>query len=270
MIILAGRTLKLSPYFTHLDKRYEGIIRFGAETDTLDPEGAIIATAPPPERSAVEAILPQFVGNIMQTPPAYSALHIDGKRAHERAREGQTPEMPSRPVAIYALQLQSWTQLSDTAAEAKVCVHCSSGTYIRSLARDIALAAGSRGSLVALTRTQVGGFTLTEAFNPETFTTESFLPISKDIFKKLAIPCLDIDPNSAKVMRHGKPLREMSHLFAAIPPHASKVAFFCPESPSISPTPSPFIALIERPEGAEPDDSPNPSPTGWKYGFISN
>ena len=81
LVVLTGRALKLSPWFVHCDKQYEGVIRFGIETDTLDPEGSPIAEAAPPSREAVEKILSQFTGDIIQTPPAYSAIHIDGKRA---------------------------------------------------------------------------------------------------------------------------------------------------------------------------------------------
>ena len=158
LLALAGRALKLSRWFTHLDKQYEGVICFGAETDTLDPEGAVIAEAPLPSREAVEAALTRFCGAIEQAPPAYSAIHIDGKRASALARRGEIPQMQKRQVTIYRLELLSWQP-----PLAKIFVHCSSGTYIRSLARDIALAAGSRAHLVGLIRAKVGGFELEES-----------------------------------------------------------------------------------------------------------
>jgi tRNA pseudouridine55 synthase len=162
LVVLAGRALKRSAEFTHLDKRYEAAVFFGAETDTLDPEGAVIAEAPPPEREALEAVLPAFQGALMQTPPAYSAIHIGGKRAHELARSGQAVEMRQRQVTIYSIMLQSYEP-----PLARIEAACSSGTYIRSLARDIALALGSRAHLVALKRTRVGAFRVEDAIGTE-------------------------------------------------------------------------------------------------------
>ncbi|GHV81470.1 hypothetical protein AGMMS49991_00280 [Spirochaetia bacterium] len=158
LLVLVGRAVKLAPWFNGCDKRYEGTIRFGAETDTLDPEGAVIAEEAPPGREALEAVLEQFRGDILQAPPAYSAVHIDGARAHELARSGVDVEMKKRPVSVYALELVSYQP-----PEAQIRVHCSKGTYIRSLARDIALAAGSRAHLTALKRTQIAGFHLADA-----------------------------------------------------------------------------------------------------------
>jgi tRNA pseudouridine55 synthase len=105
LVVLAGWALKLSPWFDRCDKRYRGTIRFGVETDTLDGEGSPIATAEPPSREALERALDQFRGDILQAPPAYSAIHIGGRRAHELARSGKAPEMPKRPVTIYELEL---------------------------------------------------------------------------------------------------------------------------------------------------------------------
>jgi tRNA pseudouridine55 synthase len=158
LVLLMGKALKLSQYLTHLDKRYEAAILFGAETDTLDPEGAVIAEAPPPARALLEAALPAFQGEIMQEPPAYSAIHINGKRAHELARQGETVVMKKRPVTISSIILHSYEP-----PLAHIEVACSSGTYIRSLARDIALAAGSRAHVAALRRTRVGHFRVEDA-----------------------------------------------------------------------------------------------------------
>ncbi|MCL2441986.1 MAG: tRNA pseudouridine(55) synthase TruB [Treponema sp.] len=155
LIVLVGRALKLSQWFSGCDKKYEGRIHFGIETDTLDPEGKIIAESDLPTRQKVEDVLNQFTGNILQRPPLYSAIHVNGKRASNLARAGQMPEMKERPVIIYKIELKSWKP-----PFADIFVHCSSGTYIRSLARDIAAAAGSRGHLCKLVRTQIAGFSL--------------------------------------------------------------------------------------------------------------
>ena len=158
LLVLVGRAVKLNSMFVGLNKEYTGTISFGVETDTLDPEGAVIAEGDIPSREQVEAVFANFRGDIQQTPPAYSALHIGGRRAHELAREGKAPEMKKRPVTIYELELLSWTP-----PEAKIHVLCSSGTYIRSLARDIAMAAGSRAHLSALKRNGVGSFRIEDS-----------------------------------------------------------------------------------------------------------
>jgi tRNA pseudouridine55 synthase len=161
LLVLTGRALKLTRWFSFCDKEYRGVIRFGIETDTLDPEGIPVGEGKIPSGEEVEAALPSFRGDILQRPPAYSAVHVDGKRAHKLARSGEVLEMKERPVTVYKLELLSWEP-----PFASVLVCCSAGTYIRSLARDIALAAGSRAYLSALARTRIGGFRLDDAFDP--------------------------------------------------------------------------------------------------------
>jgi tRNA pseudouridine55 synthase len=236
LLVLTGRALKLSQWFTHCDKQYEGTICFGAETDTLDPEGAVIVSAPAPSRDAVEAAFVQFRGAIEQAPPAYSAIHIDGERASALARRGAAPEMRKRPVTIYQLELRSWEP-----PLARIFVHCSSGTYIRSLARDIALAAGSRAYLTALVRTQVAGFKLEDTGNGEI----SSIPINKFVFGRLNIPCLEINPADVVKIRNGKPLGQILNNTPLADGNAA--ALFSGDE---------LIAIIER------------SDNKWKYGYV--
>ncbi|MDC7222227.1 MAG: tRNA pseudouridine(55) synthase TruB, partial [Spirochaetales bacterium] len=162
MIVLVGKYTKLNPLFTGMDKTYEALIRFGSETDTLDPEGAVTAEGEVPLLGDIEGVLPGFLGNIDQIPPKYSAIHINGKRSWRLAREGVEVEMKSRPIRIDSLEILDWS-----GSELSLRVSCSSGTYIRSLARDIALACGSRAHLRELVRTNVGEFSLNEAVSVE-------------------------------------------------------------------------------------------------------
>lgn len=164
LVVLVGGYSRLAPYFTALDKRYAALVRFGRETSTLDPEGEVVAEAPPPSLAELEAVLSLFRGPILQAPPAYSAIHIDGKRAYERVLAGEVLEMAARPVVIHELELEGYD-----GRDARLSVRCSSGTYIRSLARDIALAAGSRASLAALERGAIGPILLADAVLPESF-----------------------------------------------------------------------------------------------------
>ncbi len=158
MIVLVGSATKLSPLFTSFDKEYIASIRFGIETDTLDPEGAVIRESPLPEEDAVRSVIPDFIGRIRQVPPVYSAIHVDGKRAYREAREGHNVDMPSREVEISSLSL-----LSLSKEEAVIRASVSKGTYIRSLGRDIASKAGSAGYISALRRLRIGPWTLEDS-----------------------------------------------------------------------------------------------------------
>jgi tRNA pseudouridine55 synthase len=202
LLVLVGRALKLAPWFTRCNKEYEGTIRFGVETDTLDPEGGIIAEGPLPSRQAVEEALGLFRGDILQTPPAYSAIHVGGRRASELARAGEPPEMKQRPVSIYTLELRSWEP-----PLAGIRVVCSSGTYIRSLARDIGLAAGSRAYLTALRRNRVAGFSLDAV--PAGDSLGKVLPIDRGIIDRLGLPCFEAGPELREQMIRGRPLGPM-------------------------------------------------------------
>ena len=176
LLVLIGRGVKLAPLFGSCKKEYTGSIFFGAETSTLDPEGEVIARSGVPGREKLEEVLNGFRGTIMQAPPAYSAIHINGRRAHELVREGKEPEMKTRPVTIHSLELVSW---APPLADIRALV--SPGTYIRALARDIALAAGSRAHLAALNRTAVGSFSLNEAG-------DKLVPIDRELFRRLLLP----------------------------------------------------------------------------------
>ncbi|MDR3138198.1 MAG: tRNA pseudouridine(55) synthase TruB [Treponema sp.] len=206
LLVLIGRAVKLTPWFSGCEKTYEGIIRFGLETDTLDPEGLPVAEAAPPSREAVEAALPAFRGEILQTPPAYSAVHLGGERASRLARSGTEPVLPQRPVLIYELNL-----LSYEVPLARIRVRCSKGTYIRALARDIALAAHSRAYLISLNRSRVGGFALSRAFelSPEDEPSRRSLinalrPIDETVFEALGLPYLFIEDRDLPNMIRGK------------------------------------------------------------------
>jgi tRNA pseudouridine55 synthase len=270
--VLVGRAVKLSPWFFHGDKEYTGKIRFGIETDTLDPEGQTVMEGAIPPREAVEAVLPQFRGEILQAPPAYSAIHLGGKRASELARSGETPEMKKRPVRIYRLELTAWDP-----PFADIAVRCSSGTYIRSLARDLALAAGSRAHLAALTRTRFAGFELSQAFSvegegrPETWQNlaEALLPIDKAVIEALGLPRFELPAAYLQNFIHGKPL---SHILAGQELHLSG-----PRSETVSPDTQKFPAAAvfcgETFAGIVDQRSIEQKPGGsggaaWSYGYV--
>jgi tRNA pseudouridine55 synthase len=248
LLVLAGRAVKLTPWFSGCGKEYEGTIRFGTETDTLDPEGAPVAEAPPPDRETLEAVLPRFRGNILQTPPAYSAVHIGGKRAYALARSGTPVEMRERPVTVHALEL-----LTFEPPLARIRVRCSKGTYIRSLARDIALAAGSRGHLAALTRTGVAGFRLAEAVDsPDP---ADLRPLTPETFAALGIPRMEAEDRAVPGLLRGQPLAPLLE--------SGALRFFPGEEAPSPPCAGAFdkngglIAVIEKKDGGP-----------WSYGCV--
>jgi tRNA pseudouridine55 synthase len=248
LLVLVGRAVKLTPWFSGCDKEYEGTVQFGTETDTLDGEGVSVAEAPPPDRETLEAVLPRFMGNILQKPPAYSALHVDGKRAYALARSGAPVEMRERPVVIHALEL-----LSFEPPLARLRVRCSKGTYIRSLARDIALAAGSRGYLAALTRTGIAGFRLAEAVDGPS--PDGLRPVTPDVFAALGIPRMEAEDGAASGLLLGKPLAPLLE--------SGALRFFpgegdlSPDSAGVFDKHGKLIAVIEKRDGGR-----------WAYGYV--
>jgi tRNA pseudouridine55 synthase len=248
LVVLAGWALKLSPWFDRCDKRYEGVIRFGVETDTLDPEGEPVGEGPVPSRDALERALAQFRGDILQAPPAYSAIHLGGKRAYELARSGAELKMKERPVAIHALELRSYEP-----PLARISVHCSKGTYIRSLARDIAIAAGSRAHLAALERRRVAGFDLADAVPMDSPGLAAALrPVSPETFEALGLPVIAVDGAAARHMRQGKPLGQLPGDAALSP--AWKAG---PESLGVFHNRE-FVAALVK----------NASHDRWSYGYV--
>ena len=149
-----GEGTKCINFLMNASKTYRFSVTFGESRSTDDAEGEVVATSDHiPDETAIQAILPQFTGHITQTPPAYSAIKIDGKRAYALARAGEEVEMPSREVTVHSLVLQSIE-----GAVAHFEAEVSKGTYIRALGRDIAHALGSEGYISYLHRARVGKF----------------------------------------------------------------------------------------------------------------
>ncbi len=240
--IALGEATKLSGRMLDADKGYEVTIRFGAQTDTLDREGAVIATSDVrPTPAEVAAVLARFTGPIEQVPPAYSALKIDGRRAYDLARAGEAVGLKSRSVTVHSLRSsperggskrsdggggvgpreplvqpplrhashdpsrRSGEGLERTTLSASV----SKGTYIRSLARDIALALGTVGHVVMLRRTRAGPFALAQAISLDTLAElakgrtleQALLPLAAGLDD---IPALPVTPDQAGALRQGR------------------------------------------------------------------
>jgi tRNA pseudouridine55 synthase len=159
LVILIGPAVRLSEYVSASDKRYQAIIRLGSSTDTYDADGEVTTTAPVNITEAqFETALKQFIGEIEQVPPPYSAIKIKGRKAYEMAREGEEVELAPRTIKVYNLELLEWAP-----PEAVIDVYCSSGTYVRSLAHDLGNVLGCGAHLEGLRRTKSGRFTLRDS-----------------------------------------------------------------------------------------------------------
>ena len=170
LILLANKSTKLSNQFLKLDKWYEATICLGKTSTTGDPEGEIIEqnTEKVPTLEEVKAVVNQFVGQITQTVPAYSAVKINGQRAYQLARRGEAVSMPTRQIEIYAIEILSYNY-----PELVIRTHVSSGTYIRTLGEDIGKALGVGAYLTALRRTQVGDYQIENAVKLSDFMGEN-------------------------------------------------------------------------------------------------
>lgn len=205
--IALGEATKLCGRMLDATKTYEFAVRFGEETTTLDREGEVVEVSKVrPSRREIEAILPRFTGAIDQVPPAYSALKIGGKPAYARVRAGEDVEMGVRRVTIHDLSL-----LSVEGDEAILCAAVSKGTYIRSLARDIARQLNSVGHVSMLKRVRAGPFSLDSAISLDFLEeaakaralTRTVLPLEAALDD---IPALPVTSRQAEMLRQGQRL----------------------------------------------------------------
>ncbi|MBO9725255.1 MAG: tRNA pseudouridine(55) synthase TruB [Novosphingobium sp.] len=250
--VALGEATKLTGRMLDASKIYEFTVRFGEETDTLDLEGKVIATSEVrPSQAEVEAVLPRFTGPIEQVPPIYSALKVDGERAYDLARAGQEVELKSRRVTVYELQflpdtgrgtMRSMVEgqspetetlreppvplhhpaggppppAGEELAEVTLRAHVSKGTYIRSLARDIAQALGTRGTVSMLRRVKAGPFDLSHAISLDKLNEigkgaaleQILLPLEVGLDD---IPAIDLGSEQARAVRQGRVLTELPH-----------------------------------------------------------
>jgi tRNA pseudouridine55 synthase len=209
--VAVGEATKLAGRMLDSDKVYDFTIRFGVETDTLDAEGREIAASDVrPTPAEVEAVLPRFTGAIEQVPPAYSALKVDGARAYDLARAGEEVALATRSVTIRSLALSSLAGENGLEA-ATLTAHVSKGTYIRSLARDIAHALGTVGHVTMLRRIKAGPFTLESAISLDKLAEAAKDRALEQLLLPLwagldDIPALSLTPDQAGLLRRGQVL----------------------------------------------------------------
>ncbi len=162
LVLAIGPATRLAKYLLHHSKDYQGELRLGCSSNTDDLEGElnVLESAPEIERDALISALPGFTGSIRQRPPAYSAIKVNGQRAYRLARKGVAVELAERPVSIYELELIQYEY-----PDFKLAIHCSGGTYVRALGRDLGIHLGSAAVMTGLCRTGVGEFRLQESLD---------------------------------------------------------------------------------------------------------
>jgi tRNA pseudouridine55 synthase len=205
--IALGEATKAVPQVQEGTKVYRFTVGWGKATSTDDTEGEVIATSDVrPEQEALEAVLPRFTGTIMQRPPAFSAIKVDGERAYDLARAGETVELAARPIDIDAIAL-----VSHGADESVLEVTCGKGTYVRSLARDIAEALGTVGHVTKLHRAAVGPFSDADAVTLEELEAAAAGDLRDALIKPVSaglagIDEIRLDAIQAKAVSHGNPV----------------------------------------------------------------
>lgn len=235
--IALGEATKLAGRMLDASKVYEFTVQFGEETSTLDTEGEVVQQSDRrPPMAAIAAVLEHFTGAIEQVPPAYSAIKVDGKRAYDRARAGEDVEMKTRQVTIHSLRFageredaplrstfattagrpdpydpQAPLELADSIT---LVAHVSKGTYIRSLARDIARSLGTFGHITYLRRTKAGPFREDQAISLDMLDENAKGAAIENLLLPLEaglddIPALSLDPDSAQAVRQGRVLSDL-------------------------------------------------------------
>jgi tRNA pseudouridine55 synthase len=204
-----GEATKVAGYITESDKAYDAVVRLGAETDTQDAEGKVVAEAPVPPltQAGLEEVLGRFRGTFEQVPPMYSAVKVGGKRLYELARAGEEVERVARQVTVYELLLRDFS-----ATHLTLSVRCSKGFFVRTLAYDLGRALGCGAHLEALRRTHSGSFTLAQALplaevvelvkQPEALA-RRLLPLSEAL---VDLPVVRVGAADAERVSHGVPL----------------------------------------------------------------
>ncbi|MFZ6029894.1 MAG: tRNA pseudouridine(55) synthase TruB [Chloroflexota bacterium] len=205
LVILVGPAVRLSEYVSASKKRYQATLHLGSTTDTYDLEGEITSTAPVDDitEERFEEALQQFIGEIRQMPPQYSAIKVQGRRAYDMARNGEEAPLEPRIINVYSLEVLEWAP-----PEVVIDVYCSSGTYVRSLANDLGQALGCGAHLVGLRRTMSGRFTLRdaiplrrlqEAFNDGTWY-KHLIPAAEALGDWKMV---ELDGDQVELIRHG-------------------------------------------------------------------
>jgi tRNA pseudouridine55 synthase len=234
LVVGVERATRLLGHLTLTEKSYDATARLGVSTGTDDAEGEVVSTTPADhlDEAAVRAAFAAQVGDLMQVPTTVSAIKVDGRRAHARVRDGEDVVLAARPVTVHALEVHDVRPGTDASGSPVVDVdlslRCSSGTYVRAVARDVGAALGVGGHLTALRRTAVGPYGLDRAHSLEALAEDLvLLPIADAA--RAAFPALDLEQGAADDVRVGRPLDvEIAALSAVFAPDGEFLALYEP------------------------------------------
>ncbi|WP_281178382.1 tRNA pseudouridine(55) synthase TruB [Nocardioides jensenii] len=235
LVLGVNRATRLLGHLMLTEKEYDATVRLGVATTTDDAEGEVLETTPAGHlgEDAIRSALEQFVGAIDQVPTAVSAIKVDGKRAYQRVRDGETVELKARPVTVHSLEVLDHRVVGDW-LDVDISVRCSSGTYIRAIARDVGAALGVGGHLTALRRTAVGGFDLSVARTLDQLDDEfTMVPIADAA--RATFPAYELDEQQSVDVRVGRKLAiELAELTAVFAPDGEFLALYEPVSPGLA------------------------------------
>lgn len=232
LVVCLGPATRLIEYVHRMPKRYLATFLLGRYSETEDIEGSVteLVDPPIPTEEQISAILPSFLGCIQQLPPAFSALKVEGKRAYDLARQGETPDLQPRPIEVHAIDLLEYTYPQLT-----LDIRCGSGTYVRSLGRDIARALGTEAIMSALTRTEIGPFQVSQALSGDDITPQSidraFIP---PLMALGTMPTLTVSGQEEAFLRNGRQIerRDQGHEeIALLTPSGRLLAIAVPAGP---------------------------------------
>jgi tRNA pseudouridine55 synthase len=225
LVVGVEKATKILGYLTLTEKEYQATIRLGQSTSTDDAEGEIVFTAPRLVSDAeLKTGIAALTGTIDQVPPQVSAIKVNGQRAYKLTRAGAAPELAARPVTVYSFTVDD-VRPAGSYTDADVTIRCSSGTYIRALARDLGASLGTGGHLTALRRTRVGPYSVTEASSLE-FLSEHYVVLPLEDAVAQAFERRDLTEPEAKVLAHGGRLatRGVPGIAAAFAPDGALIA----------------------------------------------
>jgi len=202
LVVCVGAATRLIEYVQRMPKRYTAAFLIGCESPTDDVEGEVaeLPDPPVPDREQLRAAARRFIGRIEQRPPAYSAVKVRGRRAYDLARRGEEVELKARPVTVYRIDVLDYAY-----PRLSLDILCGSGTYVRSLGRDLAESLGTKAVMSALRRIAIGGFGIDEAVDPEQLTPHRWLThLLPPLAAVGALARVELDDEQAAAVRHGR------------------------------------------------------------------
>ena len=236
LVLGVDRATRLLGHLMLTEKAYDATVRLGVATTTDDAEGEVVSTASTEglDEALVRATLAQFTGDLLQVPTAVSAIKVDGKRAYQRVREGEQVVLAARPVTVHELVVHD-VRRADDVVDADISLRCSSGTYVRAIARDAGARLGVGGHLTALRRTAVGPYGLDVAHTLDELA-DSFEVLPIAAAARAAFPAVDLDEVAAGDVRVGRSLDlELAGLTALFAPDGAFLALYEPRDGSARP-----------------------------------